>query len=76
VSVRVCDPAATEWTLKIHRAAERARRGEHDLEEVIAAAAAAGCSWTIIGNGLGVWRQSAQRKWAPIVAERNGNGRG
>lgn len=73
--MRVCDPEAASWVMKIHRAAERAEREQTELERVIAAARADGASWTVVGTGLGQHRGTAHRKWGPRVARRNGSSR-
>ena len=72
---RVCDPDAAGWILRIHKASTRADHEEAGLEDLIAAARDAGCSWTVVGLGLGRDRTSAHRKWGARLAKRQGGRR-
>jgi dihydroxyacetone kinase len=45
-------------------AARQAARAETALHDVVAAARVAGVSWAVIGAGLGMTRQAAQKRFS------------
>lgn len=46
------------------KAAARDNQAGHRLDKTVAAAKAAGASWTDIGRAVGISRQSAHERWA------------
>lgn len=70
MSTRICDPEANLWVHRLHKAASRAAKEDEVLAAVVKAAREAGCSWTVIANGLGVHRASAHRTWGPKMTKR------
>lgn len=48
---------------KVSDVQQRARRTEQELREAVAAARAAGVSWTDLGKALGVSRQAATERF-------------
>lgn len=67
------DPATAEWRAatqfrRIVRAREAYDEAEQHLRESVAAARAAGDSWTIIGVALGISRQAAWERFRNIRA--------
>ncbi|MBT2586464.1 hypothetical protein [Arthrobacter sp. ISL-95] len=55
--------APSEAILGVEAAKERRQAG-HRLDRTVAAAKAAGASWTDIGRAAGISRQAAHERWA------------
>lgn len=73
VSERVEDAVQDEWMIHIapseailgvEAAAREYRQAGHRLDKTVAAAKAAGASWTDIGHAAGISRQAANERWA------------
>ena len=73
VSERVEDAVQDEWMIHIapseailgvEAAAREYRQAGHRLDKTVAAAKAAGASWTDIGHAAGISRQAAHERWA------------
>ncbi len=73
VSERVEDAVQDEWMIHItpseailgvEAAAREHRQAGHRLDKTVAAAKAAGASWTDIGRAAGISRQAAHERWA------------
>lgn len=56
--------APSEAILGVEAAANEHRRAGHRLDKTVAAAKAAGASWTDIGRAAGISRQAAHERWA------------
>ena len=57
------------WVLKIRRCRVAMEESVTALREAVAAARSDGQSWTTVGRGLGVSRQSAWQTWAHRIGE-------
>ncbi|MET3370656.1 UNVERIFIED_CONTAM: hypothetical protein ABIE34_003933 [Jeotgalibacillus campisalis] len=73
VSMEVEDAVQDEWMIHIapseailgvEAAAKEHRQAGHRLDKTVAAAKAAGASWTDIGRAAGISRQAAHERWA------------
>ena len=73
VSVQVESAVQDEWhihiapseaILGVEAAAKEHRQAGHRLDKTVAAAKAAGASWTDIGRAAGISRQAAHERWA------------
>ncbi|MDR6639599.1 MULTISPECIES: hypothetical protein [Paenarthrobacter] len=56
--------APSEAILGVEAAAREHRQAGHRLDKTVAAAKAAGASWTDIGRAAGISRQAAHERWA------------
>lgn len=56
--------APSEAILGVEAAAKEHRQAGHRLDKTVAAAKAAGASWTDIGRAAGISRQAAHERWA------------
>lgn len=56
--------APSEAILGVYAAARENRQAGHRLDKTVAAAEAAGASWTDIGRAAGISRQAAHERWA------------
>jgi hypothetical protein len=56
---------SVDWVLRLKRQHDRLVAETLKMVETVAAARAAGCSWSMIGEAFGTTKQGAHTRWKP-----------